>query len=152
MLQGDVAERHVGRVRRDVQRLSVGDVDRSEPIDLAEPSDGFVGALQEPGIEVTRHDRPVFAGERTRHPTDTAADLDDRLLVDVRRPEPEHGEVRRNFRVTGRHELRERELGAGLVVEHPPRRPHDIVAAHLTLTQLARGSPRDQLGSPHHAP
>ena len=152
VLQRDVAERHVRRVRRQVQGLSVGDVDRAEPVDLAEPSDGLVGALQEPGIEVARHDRSVLAGERTGHPTDAAPDLDDRLLVDVRCPEPEDREVRRHFRVTGRHELRERELGAGLVVEHPARRPHDIVAAHLTLAQLARGSPRDQLWSPHHAP
>ncbi len=152
VLQRDVAERHVRRVRREVQSLPVGDVDRAESIDLAEPSDGLVGALQEPCIEVARHDRSVLAGERTRHPTDAAADLDDRLLVDVRCPEPENGEVRRNLRVTGRHELRERELGAGLVVEHPSRRSHDIVAAHLTFAQLARGSPRDQLWSPHHAP
>ena len=145
MLQRDVAERNVGGVRRDVQRLPVGDVDRAEPIDLAELCDGLVSPLEETGVEVARHDRAVLAGERTRHPTDAATDLDERLLVDVRRPEPEHGEVRRHLRVAGRHELREREFRAGFVVEDPPRGPHDVVAARLPFAQLARGSPRDQL-------
>ena len=152
MLQRDVAEGDIRRVRRDVQRLTVGDMDRAEPIDLAEPPHRLVGSLEESGIEVARHHGAVLTRERTGHAPDTAADLDEGLLVDVGRAEAEHREVRRHLRITRGDELFEREFGAGLVVEDPTGGSHDIVTARLTFAHLARGSPRDELWSPHHAP
>ena len=150
VLQRDVAERHIGGVVGEIERLAVGDVARPETLDLAEPADGLERPLEEPGVEVAADDRAELAGEGAGHPADAATDLDQRLLLVVGSTQTELGEVRRHFLVAGRNELFEREIGAGLVVEHPPGGTHDVVAARLAFTRLAGGTPRDQLCAPDH--
>ena len=52
VLQRDVAEGDVGDVVGDGEAAAVGDLDRAQPVDLAEPGDRLPAALEEAGVEV----------------------------------------------------------------------------------------------------
>ena len=146
VLERDVAEREVGDVGRHVERSPVGDLDRAEPVDLAEPGDGLAAAFEEAGVEVAGVHRRELAGERARHAADPAADLDDGALVGAVRAQPEHVEVREHLVVAGRDELVDGELRAGLVVEHPSGLPDDLVGARVLLARRAPLSSRGSAG------
>ena len=130
--------------------MAVGDHQGAEPVDLAEPPDRLAATLEEPGVEIAGDHLAVLARERTRHPPDPAADLDQRLLFDVGRPQAEHGEVGRHLLVAGRDELLEREVLTLLVVEDPPGRADDLVAGRLLFGDPPGGLPRHELRSTSH--
>ena len=83
MLERDVAEGEVSGVVGQVERAAVGDLDRAQPVDLAEPADRLVAALEEARIEVAGDHRAELAGEGARHAADAGADLDQRAGVVV---------------------------------------------------------------------
>ena len=150
MLERDVAEGDVGRVRRQVERLAVGDVAGAQTIDLAEATNGLEAPFKETRVEVARCDVPELTSERAGHPTDAAADLNKALLVEVGRTEAKNRQVRPHLSVTGGDKLLKCEVGALLVVEDPPGTPHDVVTARLPFRDQASGLPGNELGSTSH--
>ena len=77
------------------RRAPVGDLDRAQPVDLAEPGHRLPAALEEAGIEVAGVDGAEPPGEGARHAADAAADLDQRPIGRRRRLQPELLEVHR---------------------------------------------------------
>ena len=132
VLEGDVAEDEVGGVVGQGQGAAVGHVAGLEMIRLAELGNRLAAPLQERGIEIAGHDLREQAGEACRHATDTAADLDYRLLGPVRTVEPEGLEVGEGLVVAGGHELGQADVIA-TVVEHPTRLAYHCIGRVLGL-------------------
>ena len=81
MLERDVRERQVERVRRLVERTAILDVQRTETIDPTETRHGLVAPFEEPVIEVGRDHGAEFTREGAGHPADAATDLDHGALL-----------------------------------------------------------------------
>src|SRR5690606_28739666 len=95
-------------------------------------------------------DRAELTCEGAGHAADAGTDLDQRALLVLGGADAERREVRRHLVVAGGHELGQRQLGTGLVVEHPAGLAHDVVAARHLLGDATRRLPRDQLTPPGH--
>jgi hypothetical protein len=128
VLEGDVAEGYVGRIRREMKRLAVGNVTRPEPVDLAEKSDCLEATLKKSGIKIAGRYCAELASEGTGHSADTTTDLDKRLFFRIQGSKPKNGQIRTHFRIPGGDKLLQGKVTPLFIVEHPASSTHHLVA------------------------
>ena len=150
MLQRDVAEHHVGGVVAQPKRAAVDHTRRLQSIGATELRHRFATALEKRGIEVAGDHLVEHARETGRHPTDTTADLDDRLGCSSVGQQVERLQVRNRLVIAGVDELRQAQMITGAVVEHPTGAAHNIVGGVLGFRSGTSSNPRNMLSTARH--